>query len=564
MRMTPGAPWFRLSPFGAGSGGATTALDNLAAVAINATLLPGTDGAVDLGSATKEWGNLFLKSGGTINFNNADVVITHSTDKLAFTGAASGYTFDNPVVINTTASLSIGGVTAFSEQFGASAAGATEALGMFNTTAGTQAEFMFYRSKNASIGSATVVASGDGLGKITWYGAQQTGTFATQNPAAQIRAEVDGVVTSGAGGDMPGRIIFSTTADASGTLTDRLILDALGTLKPNANDGVALGNTTLMFSDLFLAAGAVVNFNNGNMTLTHGTGTLTFAGGDVILGGGATASLLKFLEPSGSGSNFSAFKAVAQSADITYSLPPTVAAAGGVLTDVSGNGVLTWVVPSAGGSTTPQCLRVSDYSASGRNTTDTIEGTGAATYGTVGLSVTTGGTAGSCVRPNWGFGNSNNYSYYYGSPTVTMAIVVSGLADANVGEAYLGQGSLAISGAGGHTFTNRHAGFKIIGAGVSTSLYATQSDNTTENASAALTTLAAADVLDLIYTINSTTSIDYYWRKNEGALSSATNLTSNMPTTSAIASSGLITTSISNKNTANTVSFSIQGSSYKR
>lgn len=291
MRMTPGAPWFRLSPFGAGSSGATTALDNLAAVAINATLSPGVDGAVDLGTATKEWGNLFLKSGGTINWANSDIVITHSTNLLAFSGAASGYTFDNPVIINTTAALAIGGVTALFEQFGATAPGATEALGMFNATAGTQAEFMFYRSKNASIGSATVVASGDGLGKITWYGAQQTGTFATQNPAAQIRAEVDGVVTSGAGADMPGRLIFATTPDASGTLTDRLILDSAGILKPNANDGVALGTATLMFSDLFLASGAVINWNNSDLTLTHASNLLTLAGGELILSGaGNTAN----------------------------------------------------------------------------------------------------------------------------------------------------------------------------------------------------------------------------------------------------------------------------------
>lgn len=65
-------------------------------------------------------------------------------------------------------------------------------------------------------------------------------------------------------------------------------------------------------------------------------------------GGSTTASEFRFLEPSGSGTNYSAFKAVAQGSNITYSLPPTVSAAGGALTDVAGNGVLTWVVPSGG------------------------------------------------------------------------------------------------------------------------------------------------------------------------------------------------------------------------
>lgn len=69
-------------------------------------------------------------------------------------------------------------------------------------------------------------------------------------------------------------------------------------------------------------------------------------------GGGATASEFRFLEPSGSGTNYTAFKAVAQSANITYSLPPTVGAAGTTLTDVAGNGVLTWAAPSGSGTVT--------------------------------------------------------------------------------------------------------------------------------------------------------------------------------------------------------------------
>lgn len=59
-------------------------------------------------------------------------------------------------------------------------------------------------------------------------------------------------------------------------------------------------------------------------------------------GGSTTASEFRFLEPSGSGTNYTAFKAVAQSANITYSLPATVGAAGTFLRDAAGNGVLDW------------------------------------------------------------------------------------------------------------------------------------------------------------------------------------------------------------------------------
>ncbi|MSU60625.1 MAG: hypothetical protein EXS52_01770, partial [Candidatus Staskawiczbacteria bacterium] len=66
--------------------GATAALDNLASVAINTSLLLGTSDSGALGSAIKMWSDLFLANGGVINFNNGDVTLTHGTDALTFAG----------------------------------------------------------------------------------------------------------------------------------------------------------------------------------------------------------------------------------------------------------------------------------------------------------------------------------------------------------------------------------------------------------------------------------------------------------------------------------------------
>jgi hypothetical protein len=44
---------------------------------------------------------------------------------------------------------------------------------------------------------------------------------------------------------------------------------------PVSNDGAAIGASGTAFSDLFLASGAVINFNAGNYTLTHSAGVLT-------------------------------------------------------------------------------------------------------------------------------------------------------------------------------------------------------------------------------------------------------------------------------------------------
>lgn len=75
---------------------------------------------------------------------------------------------------------------------------------------------------------------------------------------------------------------------------------------------------------------------------------LNNSGGNVQVGGGATASELRIMEPSGSGSNYTAFKAQAQSGNVTYTLPDADGDADDVLkTDGSGN--LSWT-PQSGGS----------------------------------------------------------------------------------------------------------------------------------------------------------------------------------------------------------------------
>lgn len=55
-------------------------------------------------------------------------------------------------------------------------------------------------------------------------------------------------------------------------------------IAPSTNDGAPLGTATFSWSDLFLASGAVVNFNNGNYTVTHSAGVLTLSGATTSLG----------------------------------------------------------------------------------------------------------------------------------------------------------------------------------------------------------------------------------------------------------------------------------------
>ena len=80
----------------------------------------------------------------------------------------------------------------------------------------------FVKSRNASLGGNTIVQSDDNLGAITWKGADGT-DFTT--PAAQIKVAVDG--TPGEN-DMPGRIMFYTTADGASSVSERLRITSDG------------------------------------------------------------------------------------------------------------------------------------------------------------------------------------------------------------------------------------------------------------------------------------------------------------------------------------------------
>jgi hypothetical protein len=76
------------------------------------------------------------------------------------------------------------------------------------------------------------VQSGDALGGIVFHGADGT------NPeiAALIQAEVDG--TPGAD-DMPGRLVFSTTADGASSPTEQMRITSTGDLRFNSGYGSA-------------------------------------------------------------------------------------------------------------------------------------------------------------------------------------------------------------------------------------------------------------------------------------------------------------------------------------
>ena len=83
-----------------------------------------------------------------------------------------------------------------------------------SSAGGNRSLLDFNRSRNTTIGSHTVVQSGDSLGTIVGRGDDGDEFL----DAASIDFEVDGTPGDG---DMPGRIVFATTADGASSVTER-------------------------------------------------------------------------------------------------------------------------------------------------------------------------------------------------------------------------------------------------------------------------------------------------------------------------------------------------------
>jgi hypothetical protein len=138
----------------------------------------------------------------------------------------------------------------------------------------------------------------------------------------------------------------TTSLQLAGVLSDETGSGAfvLGT-SPAFTTSITTGSTSF---SLFNSTATTVNAFGAATTLNIGASAATV----LNLGGASSAAELRLLEPSGSGTNYTAFKVGAQSANITYTLPATVGSAGTFLKDAAGDGVLSWATPSGSGDVT--------------------------------------------------------------------------------------------------------------------------------------------------------------------------------------------------------------------
>ena len=128
------------------------------------------------------------------------------------------------LLVGTSTARAVGGLGTASFQQESTGYEGASASWTLNQNTGDSPWLVLAKSRGTSLGSFTVVNSGDALGRISFQGAD--GSVFRQG--ASIFAEADAAWSSG---DAPGRLVFSVTADGASSPTERMRITNLGVLK---------------------------------------------------------------------------------------------------------------------------------------------------------------------------------------------------------------------------------------------------------------------------------------------------------------------------------------------
>jgi len=179
------------------------------------------DGAVNMATTALVTGVLTANGGAVFNEGSADVdfrIESNGNANMLFVDGGDnavviGHNASRKTLFNTTATaaLQVEGTT-----------GNTSTLSIARNSNDDNGPQLVLAKSNGTAGAAvTVVTDAALLGRMSFQGADGTQTV----EAARVEAFVDG--TPGAN-DMPGRLVFSTTADGAAAVTERLRITASG------------------------------------------------------------------------------------------------------------------------------------------------------------------------------------------------------------------------------------------------------------------------------------------------------------------------------------------------
>lgn len=201
----------------------TGALVFATAPSFTTSIKPASNDGASLGISGTAWSDLYLASGGVINWNSGLAALTESSGALLYDG----------------------------KDF------------YVRRSDGTVCSF--------GIGRLDTHGSGVLAGRLYFNGKSSTGV-------TRSYAEIAGYANNSTNAAEQGDLLFYLMK--AGTLTHLMQMN-IASLFPASNDLMGLGNSSYSWSDLFLASGAVVNFNAGDVTITHAANALVLSGGNL-------------------------------------------------------------------------------------------------------------------------------------------------------------------------------------------------------------------------------------------------------------------------------------------
>ena len=158
--------------------------------------------------------------------NRGEIQYNHSSDTMTFTtdGTESmRITSNHQLLIGTSGTRSPAGFTPQLQLEGTNVSTSSMSLTR-NTNDGGGPSFIFNKTRGTSDGADVIVNSGDTLGVLQFVGNDGSNS---DSAAAWIYGQVDGTPGSD---DMPGRLVFATTADGANSPTERMRLNSSGNL----------------------------------------------------------------------------------------------------------------------------------------------------------------------------------------------------------------------------------------------------------------------------------------------------------------------------------------------
>ena len=200
-------------------------------------------------------------------YDNAAKLTTSSTGiDVTGTAVTDGLTVDGSILFGPSTSVVVGGSGAEFQINGTTGNSAAQSITRFGNDANSPI-LKFGKSRNGTIGSNTIVQSGDNLGIIQFCGDDGTNLAPK---AADILGEVDGTPGSN---DMPGRLVFRTTADGADTTTERMRITkdglvGIGIASPNEPLHVFHATRNVLVNIESGDSGAYISFKDNDTTDT--------------------------------------------------------------------------------------------------------------------------------------------------------------------------------------------------------------------------------------------------------------------------------------------------------